>query len=131
VLGREVTPEEAPALWAYVRELATRLGALSPDHIVLGMIEGFYVTSGDVSLLPAEISLKGRTLHIPMMYLGLMNAAETSAVIGHELAHFAGEDTEYSLRFLPIYDGIGRSLVVIAANMMISDLLQRTILRPA
>ncbi|WP_163020165.1 M48 family metalloprotease, partial [Pseudomonas viridiflava] len=63
--------------------------------------------------------------------LGLMNAAETSAVIGHELAHFAGEDTEYSLRFLPIYDGIGRSLVVIAANMMISDLLQRTILRPA
>ncbi|WP_164651601.1 M48 family metalloprotease, partial [Pseudomonas viridiflava] len=98
---------------------------------VLGMIEGFYVTSSDVSLLPAEISLKGRTLHIPMMYLGLMNAAETSAVIGHELAHFAGEDTEYSLRFLPIYDGIGRSLVVIAANMMISDLLQRTILRPA
>ncbi|WP_122678153.1 M48 family metallopeptidase [Pseudomonas viridiflava] len=131
VLGREVTPEEAPALWAYVRELATRLGALSPDHVVLGMTEGFYVTSSDVSLLPAEISLKGRTLHIPMMYLGLMNAAETSAVIGHELAHFAGEDTEYSLRFLPIYDGIGRSLVVIAANMMISDLLQRTILRPA
>ncbi|WP_163029101.1 M48 family metallopeptidase, partial [Pseudomonas viridiflava] len=108
-----VTPEEAPALWAYVRELATRLGALSPDHIVLGMIEGFYVTSSDVSLLPAEISIKGRTLHIPMMYLGLMNAAETSAVIGHELAHFAGEDTEYSLRFLPIYVGIGRSLVVI------------------
>ncbi|MEQ4282591.1 M48 family metallopeptidase [Pseudomonas syringae] len=131
VLGQQVTPEEAPVLWAYVRDLAERLGALSPDHIVLGMTEGFYVTSSDVSLLPSDIVLKGRTLHVPILYLGLIDAAETSAVIGHELAHFAGEDTEYSLRFLPIYDGIGRSLGVIAENMMVSGWLQRTILRPA
>ncbi|KPX21386.1 Peptidase M48, Ste24p [Pseudomonas syringae pv. delphinii] len=131
VMGREVTPDEAPVLWAYVRDLAERLGALSPDHIVLGMTEGFYVTSSDVSLLPSEAVLKGRTLHVPIMYLGLIDAAETSAVIGHELAHFAGEDTEYSLRFLPIYDGIGRSLDVIAENMIFGGLLQRTIMRPA
>lgn len=131
VLGREVTPDEAPVLWADVRDLAGRLGALSPDHIVLGMTEGFYVTSSDVSLQPSEVTLKGRTLHVPIMYLGLIDAAETRAVIGHELAHFAGEDTEYSLRFLPIYDGIGRSLGVIAETMLFSDVLQRTILRPA
>ena len=95
------------------------------------MTEGFYVTSSDVSLLPSDAVLKGRTLHVPILYLGLIDAAETSAVIGHELAHFAGEDTEYSLRFLPIYDGIGRSLGVIAENMMVSGWLQRTILRPA
>ncbi|KPB52414.1 MULTISPECIES: M48 family metallopeptidase [Pseudomonas syringae group] len=131
VLGRQVTADEAPVLWTYVRELAERLGALSPDHIVLGMAEGFYVTSSEVSLLPSEVVLKGRTLHVPIMYLGLLDAAETSAVIGHELAHFAGEDTEYSLRFLPIYDGIGRSLGVIAETMLVSDLLPRTLLRPA
>jgi Zn-dependent protease with chaperone function len=95
------------------------------------MVEGFYVTSSDVDLLPSETALKGRTLHVPMMYLGLLDPAETGAVIGHELAHFAGADTEYSLRFVPIYQGIGRSLGVIAETMLQSDVLQRTTLWPA
>ncbi|MGF6201422.1 M48 family metallopeptidase [Pseudomonas laurylsulfatiphila] len=131
VLGPVVTPEQAPALWAFVRELADQLGALAPEHIVLGMNEGFYVTSSDVNLLPSGTALKGRTLHVPMMYLGLLDSAETGAVIGHELAHFAGADTEYSLRFVPIYEGIGRSLGVIAETMLQSDVLQRTTLWPA
>ena len=131
VLGQVVTPEQAPALWARVRELADQLGALAPEHIVLGMTEGFYVTSSDVNLLPSGTALKGRTLHVPMLYLGLLDSAETGAVIGHELAHFAGADTEYSLRFVPIYEGIGRSLGVIAETMLQSDVLQRTTLWPA
>ncbi|VVQ22501.1 Protease HtpX [Pseudomonas fluorescens] len=131
VLGQEVTPHQAPALWAYVRQLAEQLGALAPEHIVLGMTEGFYVTSSDVNLLPSGTALRGRTLHVPMMYLGLLDSAEAGAVIGHELAHFAGADTEYSLRFVPIYEGIGRSLGVIAETMLQSDVLQRTTLWPA
>ena len=131
VLGQVVKPEQAPALWARVRELADQLGALAPEHIVLGMTEGFYVTSSDVNLLPSGTALKGRTLHVPMLYLGLLDSAETGAVIGHELAHFAGADTEYSLRFVPIYEGIGRSLGVIAETMLQSDVLQRTTLWPA
>ncbi|MEB2625931.1 M48 family metallopeptidase [Pseudomonas sp. YuFO8] len=131
VLGQVVTPEQAPALWARVRELADQLGALAPEHIVLGMTEGFYVTSSDVNLLPSGTALKGRTLHVPTLYLGLLDSAETGAVIGHELAHFAGADTEYSLRFVPIYEGIGRSLGVIAETMLQSDVLQRTTLWPA
>ncbi|WP_131107165.1 M48 family metallopeptidase [Pseudomonas sp. Sample_10] len=131
VLGQVVTPEQAPALWVFVRELADQLGALAPEHIVLGMNEGFYVTSSDVNLLPSGTTLKGRTLHVPMMYLGLLDSPETGAVIGHELAHFAGADTEYSLRFVPIYEGIGRSLGVIAETMLQSDVLQRTTLWPA
>ncbi|RAU47861.1 MULTISPECIES: M48 family metallopeptidase [unclassified Pseudomonas] len=131
VLGHAVTPQQAPLLWDIVRELAQRLGALQPDHIVLGMADGFYVTSSDVSLLPSDAHLSGRTLHVPIMYLGLLDDAQTRAVIGHELAHFAGADTEYSLRFLPIYDGISRSLQSIFQTMLSSDLLQRTILRPA
>ncbi|CAI8749181.1 M48 family metalloprotease [Pseudomonas sp. IT-P4] len=131
VLGQVATPQQAPALWAYVRQLADQLGALAPEHIVLGMTEGFYVTSSDVNLLPSGTALKGRTLHVPMLYLGLLDSAETGAVIGHELAHFAGADTEYSLRFVPIYEGIGRSLGVIAETMLQSDVLQRTTLWPA
>ncbi len=131
VLGQTVSVEQAPVLWAHVNDTSRQLGALAPDQIVLGMSEGFYVTSSDIDLLPSGLALKGRTLHVPIMYLGVLDSAETTAVIGHELAHFAGADTEYSLRFLPIYDGIGRSLGVIAQTMLSSDALQRTILRPA
>ncbi|TFZ33496.1 peptidase M48, partial [Pseudomonas syringae] len=102
VLGQPVTPEEAPVLWAYVRDLAERLGALSPDHIVLGMPEGFYVTSSDGSLLPPDAVPKGRTRHVPSLYPALIDAAETSAVSGHELAHFACEDPAAHPRFLPL-----------------------------
>lgn len=130
-LGHEVSEAQAPVLWARVRELARRLGALAPDHIVIGMTQGFYVTSSDVELLPSNTLLKGRTLQVPMVYLGLLDTAQIDAVIGHELAHFAGADTEYSLRFLPIYDGIGRSLQVIAMGMLETDKLQRSILWPA
>ncbi|WP_296186180.1 M48 family metallopeptidase [Pseudomonas sp. UBA1879] len=131
VLGQSVTPEQAPLLWDLVRDLARQLEALQPDHIVLGMTEGFYVTSSDVNLLPGDAHLTGRTLHVPIVYLGLLDQAQTRAVIGHELAHFAGADTEYSQRFVPIYDGISRSLQAVYQTMLSSDLLQRTMLRPA
>lgn len=131
VMGEAVTAEQAPVLWAYVNELARKLGALPPDHIVLGMAAGFYVTSGDIALAPANTTLAGRTLHVPLVYLGILDEAETTAVIGHELGHFAGADTEFSMRFVPIYHGIERSLVVIGQTLVDSEWLQRATLHPA
>ncbi|WP_419539255.1 M48 family metalloprotease [Methylorubrum populi] len=43
-----------------------------------------------------------------------MRGDETAAIIAHELAHYAGGDTAYSQRFLPIYAGVGRSLDAVA-----------------
>ncbi|MYZ45278.1 M48 family metallopeptidase [Schauerella aestuarii] len=130
-LGRTVSEAESPALWDYVRGLATRLGALPPDHIVVGLTEGFYVTSHDVLLQPSAQVLHGRTLYLPLPYLATLDRDETSAIIGHELGHFAGADTEYSQRFVPIYDGVSRSLHVVAGSIIQGDLLQRTMMRPA
>lgn len=41
MFGRVVTAEQAPGLWRQVRELADRLGALPPDHIVVSLALGF------------------------------------------------------------------------------------------
>jgi Peptidase family M48 len=49
-------------------------------------------------------------LHLPMDEMALLDRDETAAIIGHELGHFCGADTQYSERFLPIYAGIRRSL---------------------
>lgn len=131
IFAREVMPEQAPGLWRQVNELAVKLGALPPDHIVASLAQGFYVTSSDATLLPTHTSVRGRTLHVPLPYLGLLNTAEISAVIGHELAHFAGQDTEYSLRFLPIYDGVNRSLEALHNTLLASDLIQGWLMRPS
>ena len=117
VLGRPVSIEEAPGLWRLMHDLAARLGALQPDKVVVGLTGGFFVSSGPKLLRPGDIEIAGRTLYVPLPYLPLLRADELAAIIGHELAHFSGSDTEYSLRFLPIYAGVERSLdTVIAAG---------------
>ncbi|AIR88945.1 M48 family metallopeptidase [Pseudomonas cremoricolorata] len=117
IFGRALSEDQAPALWARVRALATRLDALMPDHIVVGYLDGFYVTSSDVELAPAGQRLQGRTLYVPIPLLALLDANETDAVIGHELAHFSGQDTDYSIHFMPIYDGAWRSVGVLRERM--------------
>lgn len=114
MLGRPVGPAEAPGLWRLVTELATKLDALAPESIVVGLTEGFSVSAGPKILEPAEQALDGRTLYVPLPYLALLRPDEIATIISHELAHFAGGDTSYSLRFLPIYAGVDRSLSAVA-----------------
>lgn len=114
ILGRPVTPSEAPGLWRLVTGLADRLGALKPDSIVVGLTEGFFVSAGPKVLSPSGDTFSDRTLYVPLPYLPLLRPNQVASIIGHELAHFAGGDTAYSLRFLPIYAGVERSLDAVA-----------------
>ncbi|MCJ2084998.1 M48 family metalloprotease [Methylobacterium sp. E-005] len=124
VRGRALDEAEAPGLWRFVRELAGRGDALAPDAVVVGLTGGFFVTEGAVRLNPDGRTLTGRTLYLPAPYLGVLDRRELSAVIGHELAHFAGEDTAYSRRFTPIYAGLHRALAALG-NAGPGDLLTR------
>jgi len=115
ILGRAVSAEAAPGLWRLLDGLAARLGALRPDNLVVGLTGGFFVSSGAKLLRPGDVPLNGRTLYLPLPYLPLLRTDELASIIGHELAHFSGSDTEYSLRFLPIYAGVERSLDAVVA----------------
>ncbi|MCR0981475.1 M48 family metallopeptidase [Roseomonas populi] len=131
ILGRPVTPDEAPGLWRLLDDLAGRLGALRPDNVVVGLTGGFFVSSGPKVLEPGGAALGGRTLYLPLPYLPLLREDEVATIIGHELAHFSGGDTEYSLRFVPIYAGVSRSLdAVVTAGADVNGSVS-PLIRPA
>lgn len=114
--GRAVSEAEAPGLWKFVRDLAARQESLMPDTIVVGLSQGFFVTEAPIRLWPEGRLLDGRTLNVPAPYLALLDASEVTAIIGHELAHFSGEDTAYSRRFAPIHAGLWRAFDALSGN---------------
>ncbi|MGY4523912.1 M48 family metalloprotease [Pseudomonas sp. TE21394] len=93
-LGRQLHRQAAPALWRWVEGLAAQLHAPVPDHIVVGLDQGFFVTCVPVVLQPSGTQLSGRTLYLPLPCLAAMSQAEAASLIGHELGHFRRRDTE-------------------------------------
>ncbi|MGZ3013238.1 M48 family metalloprotease, partial [Pseudomonas aeruginosa] len=78
---------------------------------------------------PSGEHLEGRSLYLSLPLLGLLDRAELSAVMAHELAHFAGRDAHYSLRFLPIYQGAASQLAAIEEQE--ANVFERAALEPA
>ncbi|WP_446966786.1 M48 family metallopeptidase [Rhizobium leguminosarum] len=111
--GRVIEETEAPELWRFVRSLAGRQHALLPDTIIVGLGQGFFVTESQLRLWPEDRLVTGRSLYLPAAYLDLLDQAEIAEIIGHELAHFSGEDTTYSQQFTPIYAGLWRALAAL------------------
>ncbi|MFG4041632.1 M48 family metallopeptidase, partial [Pseudomonas aeruginosa] len=129
VIGRRLGEEDAPELWTLLRELAARLDTPAPQHLLVGLCDGFYVTANRVCLQPSGEHLEGRSLYLSLPLLGLLDRAELSAVIAHELAHFAGRDAHYSLHFLPIYQGAASQLAAIEEQE--ANVFERAALEPA
>lgn len=131
LFGQLVRPDQAPGLWRQVNEWATRLGALPPDQIVVSLAPGCYVMAGETWLSPDHIMLQGRTLHVPLLYLAVLDAQETGALIGHELAYFVGEQSDYSQGFLPVYNGTRDNLKELIANIRASEQARASLMVPA
>lgn len=102
---------EHPEIYALVDQVASKLNAEAPDHIVVGLEPNFFVTTNPVQLLGGDGRvLKGRTLFMSLALLRVLSKDELVAVVGHELGHFRGQDTEYSLKFAPIYSRLTSAL---------------------
>ncbi|EOC1566550.1 M48 family metalloprotease [Cronobacter dublinensis] len=109
VMGRSLSRQDAPALWKRIDTLALKLGTITPDNIVAGLTENFYVTANPIQLNNGEL-LSGQTLYFSLTWAALLSEDEINAVLGHELGHFSGKDTEYSLRFAPLYASFSTSI---------------------
>ncbi len=110
--GEVILPQHQQRLWAKVAEIAQRLGARVPDHMIIGLEPKFFATAASIRLADDVTLLHGETIYLSASCLRLLTEPELSAVIGHELQHFSGEDTAFTLRFVPIYEGLSRALRV-------------------
>ena len=113
-MSREVTPQEAPALWAAVRQAAERLHTAPPDHIVIGTQLNFYVT--EIALLHNHGRAEGRTLFLSHPLLRQFTEAEALSIVGHELGHFIGEDTRMTREFYPMRYKFHGTLLALARS---------------
>src|SRR5258708_39317679 len=80
----------------------------------MGLESTFYVTANDVTIPLPEGKLTGSTLYISLSLIRLLTKDEFCAVIGHELGHFRGDDTLYSLRFAPTYMHLSQTISAMA-----------------
>ena len=115
-IGKSVSETEQPELWGLVKQVAGDVQATTPKNIVLGIAPNFYVTSSDVTVYPEGRTYSDETLYLSLPLLRLLSRAELVSVVGHELGHFKGQDTAFSLRFYPIYAGTGQALEALAAR---------------
>ena len=111
VVGLTLSNKHAPQLWERVNEVARRLNALPPENIVVGLDPNFFVTEAEVRCLSGPCT--GRTLYCSLPLARIMTVEEFVGVIGHELGHFKGEDTQFSQRFFPIYRGTANSILAL------------------
>ncbi|HLX30177.1 MAG TPA: M48 family metalloprotease [Casimicrobiaceae bacterium] len=102
-------------IYAFADGVAKKLNAQPPDNIIIGLEPNFFVTANEVKAAIPNVVLRGSTLYLSLSLMRLLSKEELCAVIGHELGHFRGEDTAYSLRFAPIYRRLSHTL-----NAMIS-----------
>lgn len=113
VIGHALPRDEARRLWKQVDDTADQLGALRPQHLVVGLDPNFFVTEANVTCLNG--TLTGRTLYCSLPLCRILSTGELTSVLGHELAHFKGMDTKFSERFYPIYRGTASSLASLQA----------------
>ena len=101
---------ESPELRNRVNSIADRLGSQRPDNIMIGLEPNFFVTSAPVNLVGSGQELHGTTLFVSLSLMRILSDDEFNAVIGHELGHFRGSDTIYSLKFAPTYSRLSHAL---------------------
>ena len=114
--GIRISREDEPILWAFVADIAKKLGASIPKNIVVGLEPTFFATNADVTVYPQGAKFSGETLYLSLPFIRIFSMGELKAVVGHELGHFRGEDTRYSLKFYPIYSGTQQAIQALMAG---------------
>ncbi|QYF92372.1 M48 family metalloprotease [Massilia sp. PAMC28688] len=88
--GEVLMPDDAPALWNRMKDVAGRVGTAPPRQLILGTTSQFFAT--DVRLVVNGKPVLGRTLFASLPLLMQLDADEADALLAHELAQLKDSD---------------------------------------
>lgn len=91
-----------------IDDLTGKMGLPRVDNIVVGKAPSFFATQAKLAL--GETVLEGRTIYLSRPLCAWLSPEELASIAAHELGHFKGEDTAYTLSFYPIYRGLAGAL---------------------
>ncbi len=114
VEGELLDANDAPELWEHVRGICRAVGTEPPAQIVAGIDDNFFVTESPV-LVGGRV-VEGRTLFLSLSLIKVLRRDESSAVLAHEMAHFAGGDTAFSQRLAPLLNRFQLYLALLREN---------------
>lgn len=117
VVGIALFRKDQSLLWNFVERIAKRLGATPPKNIIVGLEPTCYVTNADVRVLPKGFPHREETLYLSLSLMRIFTLQELAAVIGHELGHFRGKDTRFSMEFYPVYAGSAKAISALSENL--------------
>jgi Zn-dependent protease with chaperone function len=103
VNGLVVHSFDQPRLVEFADDIAKAVGATPPDVVAVGFDPTFFVIEGEMHAIDGPH--RGRLLYVSLPLARTLSLEELRAIIGHEMGHFKGDDTAYSLRFAPVYRG--------------------------
>jgi len=106
--GAILKKEDAPAFFAHIYALAAKVGTAAPANVVVGIDDNFFVTESPLFVFERYPSrderrytkerLDGRTLYCSLSLLRVLERDQLSAILAHELGHFAAGDTARNAR---------------------------------
>ena len=116
VAGRILADREAADLWELVTEASQRVGAGPPQHIVVGLEPGCFVTEAEV--ICHDGTFTERTFYCSLPLCRLLSVNELVSLISHEVRHFKGGSKDISERVYPLYYGTAASLAALRASRL-------------
>jgi Zn-dependent protease with chaperone function len=114
IIGKSLPKSDYPVLWRFIESIAERIGTTPPTSIIVGLEPNFFVTEVKVICLDGE--MKGKSMYLSLPFCRVLTQEELTAIIGHEMGHFVGEDTLWSKKFYPIYRGSTETLYTLYSS---------------
>ena len=101
VYGKLISEQEQPELFKIIKTISKEVNSIFPDNIIIGNQIGFFVTAANVLIPNENKKVSGNTLYVSLPFFTILTEDEFKGIIGHELAHFSGEDTIYASKVGP------------------------------
>lgn len=122
-IGVVLNKKDHPKIFGLIKNIARKINSREPKNLVIGLTTDIYVVGKGMMVLDGQKQnkIEGETLYLSIPFLRVFTVNELTGIIGHELAHFSGEDTSYALKFAPIYRRLNNQFITYEKELNESD----------